>query len=551
MRLNLALVLSVLTVLLSWAVASEDTVHTHHGTVKGIVADKYRLFLGVPYAKPPVGPRRWQPPVPTSWSTPFDATSEPLACMQDCMQPPHVCPINLSEDCLTLSIWTPRLVNITEPLPVLVFLHGGNFRDGGGAGLEGGLLYDSTNFAHDTRVIVVHVNYRLGSFGFLYGGSGSNLLGNYGLMDQELALQWVQGNIDKFGGDPNLVTLSGQSAGAMSVAAHLTRPGTPRFQRALLQSDPFSLPFRSAQTGERLTRVVAKHAGCSNEELTTPMSEVEDCLRDLPAEDLLTAQVEAQMDLAAAEGEIITVFMPYTPVFGTHDGYLPEHPSTRFKRGEIHDMPIMLGTTTDEAEVFIYKAFGKPVNKDMFYVVLGLILGLEKIGNVADQYPLPSPPPNDTRPIISDIGNDVIFQCANRNVTNSLAQSNRQHPIYVYQYDYLMTFSENMWGPDFKMCWDHICHGADLVAFFHPNFPALGTDYTPEEDELSAYKQNYMANFFRTGNPNNGRPVPLHWPEYTDSDRAKLHMDLPNFHVSYDENQIECEFWDNIGYLVD
>lgn len=110
---------------------------------------------------------------------------------------------------------------------------------------------------------------------------------------------------------------------------------------------------------------------------------------------------------------------------------------------------------------------------------------------------------------------------------------------------------QTVWGPNFKMCWDKVCHAADLIAFFHPNFPALGTDWTADEDKFSAIKQTYMSNFFRNGDPNVGQTTPVVWPEYTTSDPAKLHMDLNNYHVSYDANRVNCDFWDTVGYLIE
>lgn len=167
--------------------------------------DNGRAFTGIPYAMPPVNALRWQPPKPAvSWGPSIvQAIYDPPGCLQTCdssSQPPHVCPPSVSEDCLYLNVYTPRLDMIKEPLPVVIFMHGGAFKEGYAGGLDYGIVYDARAWTNATTSIVVSINYRLGSMGFLYQGGSTSIQGNYGLMDQELAFQWVQTNIAAFGG---------------------------------------------------------------------------------------------------------------------------------------------------------------------------------------------------------------------------------------------------------------------------------------------------------------------------------------------------------------
>eukprot|EP00755_Sulcionema_specki_P027449 Sspe_Gene.87785::Locus_59591_Transcript_1_2_Confidence_0.667_Length_767::g.87785::m.87785 len=223
------------------------TVPTDSGDVMGYTVTREKLgshvFRGIPYAAPPVGKLRWAPPTaPTPWKTPFNASEDGAGCPQECMLPPMACPPRQSEDCLTLNVFTPLGATKGAGYPVMVWLHGGNFFQGYG----GGVLYDGSYIVNRSKVIIVSVTYRLGALGFYAAG---NLKGSYGYQDQQQAMRWVQTNIANFGGDPKQVTLWGQSAGAMSIALHMTDPvSDPLFHAAIMQSEPFSLPFRSPES---------------------------------------------------------------------------------------------------------------------------------------------------------------------------------------------------------------------------------------------------------------------------------------------------------------
>jgi para-nitrobenzyl esterase len=225
-----------------------------------------------------------------------------------------VCPNSFSEDCLFLNVWTPRLAAITEPLPVLIFIHGGAFKDGYAGGIDYGIVYDASSWVNATQAVVVSINYRLGAMGFLYQGGSTTLQGNYGLMDQEMAFRWVQQNIAPFGGDPQRITVVGQSAGAMSIAAHLSRPTAGGlFQGAIMHSEPFALPFRTPATGQDLSNSFAQFGGCSDGSAGVNWTQVEACLRSLNATQLIAAEDAAMKSIAANWERIIDVFVPWTP----------------------------------------------------------------------------------------------------------------------------------------------------------------------------------------------------------------------------------------------
>ncbi|CAF1318651.1 unnamed protein product, partial [Rotaria magnacalcarata] len=198
--------------------------------------DLGRIFYGIPFAQPPLGSLRWNLPAPISRWAPatINATEIPPACPQPaCDIHDILCPKTTSEDCLYLNIFTP-LQNNSSLLPVMIFIPGGNFQF-----LDASLvIYEADRFVNTTNVVCIFIQYRLGVLGFLATGTGSNdFKGNYGILDQRLAIAWIKSNIDAFGGDPNQITLFGQSAGAQSTALHyLTSDMQSFFQAAIIQS---------------------------------------------------------------------------------------------------------------------------------------------------------------------------------------------------------------------------------------------------------------------------------------------------------------------------
>ena len=203
---------------------SDPVVETEGGSVGGVAVDGGFVFRGVPYAAPPTGPFRWQAPQPApAWDGVRDATEFAPSCPQQAG--PFAPPGSLDEDCLYLNVYTPALGNAdTSGRPVLVWIHGG------GLAIDAARNYDPTLLAAEGTVVVT-INYRLGALGFLSHPALSSRpggpSGNYGLMDQQAALGWVQRNIGEFGGDPLNVTIAGQSAGGLSVLAHLVRERLP------------------------------------------------------------------------------------------------------------------------------------------------------------------------------------------------------------------------------------------------------------------------------------------------------------------------------------
>src|SRR6478735_3104800 len=208
-------------------------VQTATGTVRGQVEWEHRLFAGIPYAAPPVGPLRFRPPAPPlAWKGIRDATKPGPRCIQDPSADPEFGKQS-DEDCLNLNVWTPTMTG--PPRSVMVWIHGGSFTGGSGK------IYDARWLVTRGDVIVVTINYRLGTLGFLadptLGPPGD--VGNYGLQDQQAALRWVRDNIAEFGGDPEKVTVAGESAGGMSVCDHLVAPDSKGlFRAAIIQSAP-------------------------------------------------------------------------------------------------------------------------------------------------------------------------------------------------------------------------------------------------------------------------------------------------------------------------
>mmetsp|Transcript_78780 Transcript_78780/g.210367 ORF Transcript_78780/g.210367 Transcript_78780/m.210367 type:complete len:531 (-) Transcript_78780:146-1738(-) len=337
--------------LLTAAVAAPVVVNTTYGPVEGQDSSllSCAAFYGIPYAAPPTGDLRFKPPQePATWQEAKPAHKVGNSCMQGFadgfiplpdkleyfVEDHHILMEAMSEDCLYLNVWTPRLDVVEGGLPVMVWFHGGSWLGGSGDKQSSIPLYDGHHMCKEGRVIVVGVNYRLGIFGFhaseeLHNETGT--AGNMGIQDQRAALEWVQANAHKFGGDPKRVTIFGESAGGGSVATHLAFPrSAPLFAAAIMESG--GLWDVSLETASRTAAQVARAAGCE-----TPETALE-CLRKVDSKDLLHAQLRAG----------------YNP-FPTADGFeIDRGVSARdlFTAGNFTGKPVVVGTNLNESALF-------------------------------------------------------------------------------------------------------------------------------------------------------------------------------------------------------
>jgi carboxylesterase 2/para-nitrobenzyl esterase len=321
----------------------ETVITTRQGAVRGVHHEGVRIFKGVPYAAPPVGANRFLPPKPMAWAGVRDA----LAFGPKSRQPAYPPGIKLllneltdgGDDCLTLNVWAPAAV--ATPHPVMVWIPGGMFEFHGTGASP---WYDGSRFARD-GIVCVTINYRVGADGFLYTGDEH---ANIGLLDQIAALTWVRDNVAAFGGDPGNVTVFGESAGAMSIAALLAMPRAEGlFQRAILQSGA-AHPVMSASAARRV---------CSNLARKLDVVATREALAGVPVDRLLQAQIELHDELDANPdpqhwGEEVAIsLMPWQPVI---DGdVIPGSPLDRIAAGAGAGVDILVGTNTDEHRLFL------------------------------------------------------------------------------------------------------------------------------------------------------------------------------------------------------
>jgi para-nitrobenzyl esterase len=311
------------------------TALTTRGVIRGVTGAGCSAFLGVPYAAPPVGERRWAPPATAPvWEGILDATRPGPAAWQPTGGPldglvPGMGSDDQGDDCLTLNVWTPASDDARRP--VLVWVHGGAFQLG--AGSLG--VYDGTRLATATDSVVVTFNYRLGALGFMVVDDPS-ASPNVGLLDQVAALQWVHDNIAELGGDPDRVTVFGESAGGGSVLSLLSMPSaTGLFQRAIVQSGATDLLLDR----ERATMVTECFARCAGVEPGDVAA-----LRDLSPAAVLAAQAQAAGELFATVGT-----MPFHPCI---DGAVLPSSWLEAAQAGLNAVPLIIGTTRDEMALF-------------------------------------------------------------------------------------------------------------------------------------------------------------------------------------------------------
>ena len=489
---------------------------TATGTVRGVVEPDHRLFAGIPYAAPPVGPLRFQPPAPTTaWTGVRDASKPGPRCIQD---PGGDLELGRQsdEDCLTLNVWTPAARG--APKPVMVWIHGGSFTGGSGK------MYDGQWLAARGDIIVVTINYRLGTLGFLahpaLGPPGD--VGNYGLEDQQAALRWVRDNIANFGGDPAKVTLAGESAGGMSVCDHLVAPGSKGlFRAAIVQSAPCGAQA-DLQTAEQSSLDYAARAGCGDPKTAA------DCLRALPVDKLREPVTFYNIGEDALPG----------PVTGTVA--LPVDPVTAIARDDAARVPVLIGTNRDEFTLFValeYLRLGKSYTAEQYPELLRDTFGANAVA-VGERYPLENYDGN-VPVAYSAAVTDGVFACVNERMSDNLA---RVGPVFAYEFnDRDAPAPEAMRTLPFPV---GASHSLELRFLFEVGgAPALD----PAQQSLSDQMIDYWSRFVTDGVPQaDGQPA---WPALGTDVAAQPWMSLQpdgsRVVTTFDESH-QCSFWANL-----
>ena len=469
--------------------AAGPRVKTRQGVVEGKQEAAVRAFLGIPYAEPPVGELRWRPPVPAArWDGVRKATDFGAHCLQGRVYDD----MNFrdpggSENCLTLNVWLPAKP-ASPKLPVMVWIYGGGFV----AGSTSEARQDGTRLAQH-GLVVVSMNYRLGVFGFLVHPelakeSGRNSAGNYGLLDQLAALDWVHDNIAAFGGDPNNVTIFGESAGSFSVSAQMASPlAKGRFQRAIGESGAaFSrtgLSFESlAAREEKDSKLMKEKLGAST------LAE----LRAVPAEKLL---------------EVFGKPGPQAFSFGPDvDGYfLPESVPAIFAAGKQNDVRLLAGWNHDEGSFEIAFSPQRPTADSM------KANAEKEFGDKAAEFLklYPADTPEHVLRSAEDYAGDRFIAFSTWAWMEAQSRTGKQ-PVRRFRFD-LGPPAADAKAPQFGAY-----HSAEIEYVFGQLDSKAGLPWRPEDRELSELMQNYWTNFARTGDPN-GPGLPK-WPLYSSDD---------------------------------
>ncbi len=479
-------------------------IQTESGKVEGVLGKTSLYFKGVPYAEPPMGDLRWQPPADkTPWEDVLQAQEFSNAC-------PQVPPVYVQEevlwdeDCLCLNIYRPR--ENTQNLPVMVFIHGGGFRDGASS-LS---TYDGEWLAQNKKIVLVTINYRLNIFGFLYLPE-TGITGNYGIQDQIKALEWVNNNIASFGGDPENITVFGESAGGISVGLlQGLRPDL--FNKAIIQSGfiTCNADEMDAANASKIGWQLVQKFGC------TAADDIAECLRAKPVAELLSAA--GNIDLSLSENN-----RQYWPVI---DGdFISDTPQELILKGAGRNIPLIMGVNADEGTVFALALEIQTENDYESWVYSSFPDHAEK---VLALYPLAEYATPQLA--ASAIVGDVIFVCPTRRALVELAQYNTLLYQYYFTYPPLRTRPVDLGAH----------HGAELAYIFH-----TFSEHTRAARQVSRNIATLWTSFASEGVPSADTIL---WPSFSSSLQQYLIIDQ-ELAVDTDLNRLKCDFWDGMEQL--
>ncbi|XP_057349380.1 liver carboxylesterase 1-like isoform X2 [Manis pentadactyla] len=511
-------------------------VDTAHGKVLGKYvslqgsARPVAVFLGIPFAKPPLGSLRFAPPQPAEpWTFVKNATSYPPMCSQDPVTGQVLSELftnrkenidlKFSEDCLYLNIYTPADLTKQSRLPVMVWIHGGGLMVGGAS------TYDGLALSAHENVVVVTIQYRLGIWGFFSTGD-EHSRGNWGHLDQVAALHWVQENIANFGGNPGSVTIFGDSAGSESVSVLVLSPLAKNlFHRAISESGMVISPVLYRRSTKDIAQQIAFFAGCK----TTTSAAIVHCLRQKTEDELLETSLKMKffsVDFLGDPRESC-LLLP-TVVDGV---LLPKTPEELLAEKKFNAIPYIIGINKQEFGWLLPTLMGYPLSEDkldqdtaasLLWNSYPLVNIPKELTPVAiEKYLGRTDDPVKKKDLFLDLMGDGIFGVPSVIVARSCRGihvfSDAGLPTYMYEFQYRPSFYSDM-KPE-KVTGDH---GDELFSVF--GAPFLKGNVSEEETKLSKTVMKLWANFARNGNPN-GEGLP-HWPVY-DQNEGYLQIGVP------------------------
>ena len=489
-------------------------VRTDDGLVEGLRTTQAREFLGIPYAAPPTGALRWSPPQPAApWPGVRAATTPGSDCPQIGAVDTGVPQTSTDENCLFLNVYTPLTARY-RALPVMVWIHGGALVGGAGS------IYDGSVLAAKGNVIVVTINYRLGAFGYLALPSLGRQSGDYGMMDQQAALRWVQRNATAFGGDPRDVTVFGESAGGAAVCTNMASPtATGLFSRAIAESGCVA-PSLTRQAADDQGTALADSLGC------TDAATAAACMRAQPVSAILQASASLSWSTVIA------------------DPVLPLQPPAAFAEGRYIHVPLLQGSNLDEGRFFVafeFDATGHPLTAAEYPLLIEQDFGAAA-PEVLARYPLSGYPSPDLA--LSAVITDYLFSCP------ALTNDNLAEGSGAYAYEFSDPDPPNDFGITFTFPLG-AAHSTELQYVFQ-KIPTLDVTppFTQAQFALSDQMIGYWTRFAATGDPNG--PDSPYWPRFT-SDSQQIQELVPGatapepaaaFAASH-----QCAFWDSLAGL--
>ncbi len=460
-------------------------VPTDLGDLLGRTENGISSFKGIPYAAPPVGDLRWRPPqAPAKWDGVRDGTNYGAPCAQGKQNPsPYVLQEPFSEDCLTLNIWTPDIAS-KKKLPVMFWIHGGSARFGSGAEP----FYDGEELAKQ-GVVVVTINYRLGLLGrfahpALTKEQHGQPLANYGWMDMVAALQWVKRNIANFGGDPNEVTIFGESAGGVAVTTLMATPSSiGLFKRAIAESGSGTVDrpqYVSAATAYKFA--LEDDGAAMAERFNITDGDVMKRLRALPWQEIVAYSMRG----------------PSNSLLPAVDGiFLPKPVGETFAKGQQHAVPFMIGTNSWEESLI---ATGAPPLRAL-------------LDGVPEDQARAIYPNKDDKALAQLWFADATFHAPARFFATQMEKV--KAPAYSYYFSYMLDTNRDK-APG-------VPHGEEIMYVFNNLETFLGPALTEKDKRTSNVVSGYWVQFAKTGNPNfKGAPT---WSPYSSKARDTLVID--------------------------